>query len=206
MSNVEVHDQHAQALADGLGSNWRGKRKEAARFGGEERAHEGNRHNEFAAFVSGIIVGFVSCCFICRRSSSMESKGEGSDGECRHWKYLAVNGVVCLRACVLVRTCASHFFHDCFQFQSLDPSLSLSFSAAVVRTGSSDRKGENDEDNDAVTFVGSASLACNAESKSIGQGLYLNTNLARKGVSQSPDGELAGLQRQTAPVTVNKHE
>eukprot|EP00903_Cladosiphon_okamuranus_P015689 g14486.t1 len=69
--------------------------------------------------------------------------------------------------------------------------------------GSSDRKGEtNDEDDDAVTFVGSASLACNAESKSIGQGLYLNTNLARKGASQPPDEELPGLQRQTAPVTI----
>lgn len=77
----------------------------------------------------------------------------------------------------------------------------------MVRTGSSDRKGERyDEEDDAVTFVGSAPLACNAESKSIGQGIYLNTNLARKEVSQPPNEELAGLQRQIAPVTVSSNE
>eukprot|EP00752_Nemacystus_decipiens_P010804 g9610.t1 len=67
-----------------------------------------------------------------------------------------------------------------------------------MHTGSSDRKGERDVEEDGViTFVGSASIACNAESKSIGHGIYLNTNLARKDVSQPPNEELAGLQRHT---------
>ncbi|CAM9578784.1 unnamed protein product [Pylaiella littoralis] len=62
----------------------------------------------------------------------------------------------------------------------------------------------NDEEDDAVTFVGSPSLdACKAESKSNGQVLFLNTNLARMSFSrETQDDDLTGLERQTTPVTI----
>lgn len=73
-------------------------------------------------------------------------------------------------------------------------------------TGGGDQKIErNDEEDDAVTFVGSSSLACNAESKSNSQVLYLNTTLARTSISlEAQDDDLAGLQKQTTPVTVRR--
>ncbi|CAM9666399.1 unnamed protein product [Scytosiphon promiscuus] len=43
----------------------------------------------------------------------------------------------------------------------------------------SDQSADRLEEDDIMTFVGSPSLACNSESKSNGEGLYLNTNLAR---------------------------
>lgn len=70
----------------------------------------------------------------------------------------------------------------------------------------SDRKEDKDnEEDDCVTFVGQSSLAFTDETKPGGQGLYLNTTLARQGVEREPgDDEERVHQRQTAPVTVRR--
>lgn len=70
----------------------------------------------------------------------------------------------------------------------------------------SDKTGERKyEKDDGVTFVGSPSVVLNDEPKLNGQGLYLNTKLARKGFAREADDESdLGLQRQVAPVTVSE--
>lgn len=70
----------------------------------------------------------------------------------------------------------------------------------------SNRKGErDDEEDDGVTFVGQPSLVFAGEPKPDGQGLYLNTILARKSVvRETGDEEERGHQRQNDPVTVRR--
>ncbi|CAM9207345.1 unnamed protein product [Ectocarpus sp. 13 AM-2016] len=61
-----------------------------------------------------------------------------------------------------------------------------------------------DEEDDVVAFVGSPRFTRNAEMKSSGQGLYLDTNLVRGSISREVQDVHAdnGFQRQVAVVTV----
>lgn len=65
-----------------------------------------------------------------------------------------------------------------------------------------------DEEDDLVAFVGSPWFTRNAEMKSSGQGLYLDTNLVRASVPREAQDVHAdnGFQRQVAVVTVRVRE
>lgn len=75
----------------------------------------------------------------------------------------------------------------------------------AMNEGSHRKEDKDKEEDDCVTFVGQPSLAFADETKRDGQGLYLNTTLARKVLErESADDEERGHQRQTAPVTVRR--